>query len=199
MDGNHVAKPLDGLLGQPVAHLGECASTGDGGLGFELRGLHDFVADRLLVGPVNQGGFGDFAAQAHGALAGFAHDILLRLEEATQSSALVFIQVPEEFLRIELRVARPALAFTGAEVASRTIHRTTFAAGRAFPPGLFPPGLFAAGIRSGPRLLATAFVRAEVAARWALAFSGTFFTRSVFARAFIPTTLLGGSREGKPA
>lgn len=189
--GDHVAQPLDSLLGQLVTHLREGAGAGDGGLGLKLGGLHDFLTDGLLVRLVGQRGLGNFTAQAHGALAHLAHDVLLCLEEAAQGGALVVVQVTEEFLWIELRVARAALAFAGAEVTALAVHGAAFTARGVVATELLTPDAV-----GGPAFLAAALVGPEVATRRALAFGGTFLPGAVVARTFFTGAFLGGARAG---
>jgi hypothetical protein len=194
---HHLAEAFDRFLGQLLTHLREGAGAGDGGLGFELGRLHDFLTDGLLVGLVSHRGLGDFAAQAHGALTGLAHDVLLRLEVAAQRTALVVVQVLEQLLRIELlverRIAGAALAFAGAEVTALAVHGAGFTTRGVVTPDF-----------AGPTFLAAALVGAEVAARRALAFGRTFLTGSIFAGTVFAGTFLGRAgvrqgREGKPA
>lgn len=205
---HHLAQPLDGFLGQLVTHLREGTGPSDGGLGLKLGGLHDLLADGLLVRLVGQRGLGDFAAQAHGALTYLAHDVLLRLEEAAQRTALVVIQVTEEFLRVELlverRISGTTLAFAGAKVTALTVHRTAFAALHRVTPEFLAANFFAPSIIAGADLLAAAFIRAEVATRRALALGGAFLTgavlaRTIFTGAFLSGDRAGQGREGKPA
>lgn len=199
---HHLAETLDGFLGQFFACLREGAGAGDGGLGFEFGGLHDLVANEALVRLVRHSGLGDFTAQAHGALAGFAHDILVGLEVTPERNALIIVQVAEQLLRVELALGLAALAFAGTEVATVAVPRTGFATRSVIPADTTLAGFsalwFAALVVTGT----------ELAAWGALAVSGAFlalaFGRAFFAGTLITGTLLSGAgigqgREGKPA
>ena len=171
--GDHAAQALDGLFGQFVPQLREGVDAGDGCVGFEFGGFHDLLADEALVGLVRQRGLGDLAAQAHHLLPA----ALVGLEETTQRSALVFVQVAEQLLRVEGRVGLPTLVLVRASFSARVVLGTGFLASDAIAG-------FAARILAG----------LELAARRALAVGGAFFTGALLGAAGI-----GQGREGKPA
>jgi hypothetical protein len=187
--GDHAAQTLDGLLGQLLAHLREGAGAGDGGLGFKLGGLHDLLADEALVWLIGHRGLGDLAAEAHGALADFAHDVLVGLEETPERGALVVVQVAEEFLWVELALGLAALAFAGAELAALAVGWAGFAA-------FATRSIVAAGLGRA-RFATRVFPGAGLTARRALAFGGAFFPRSIFAGTLIAGAFLGDARAGQ--
>lgn len=181
---DHAAEALDGFSGQLLADLGEGAGADNRGLGFDLGGFHDFVADEALVGFVGDRSFGDLTAQAHGALAHFAHHALLRLEESAQCVALVVVEVAEKVLRVELALRLEALAFSGTEVSALTLGRARLAASGIVTADGTIARLAALGFA------ALIITRAEVATRRTLTFGRAIIAGPIIAGAFLPGCIL---------
>lgn len=193
--GNHRAKALDGFLGQLVAHLCQGVDASDGGVGFKLGSLHEFLTDQSLIGFVRQRNLRDLTAQAHEFFPD-ALTALVGLEETAQRRALLIVEVAEKFLWIELRVWLAALVFIRPEVTALAVRRTTLATrvalGIALRIRLWTEVLSPAATVSGfsaLRLGTLIVAGLEFAARRTLAFGGAFVASALLCAA--------GTRQGR--